>query len=273
MPPQSNDHSIAQVTSHPRDMTAEDLEIAIVVAHRPDLLGQLVDLARRSFGFYTNHYPYTINYPWVVEKVEGLSRGSRVLDIGAGVSPVPLLLAERGLFVDCVDNHRVIRTPPSAPDWNEWGFFDYGRLHPHLTAHHCDIIKFAPSARFDAIYSVSALAHMTRTVRQKTLRLCRDWLRPKGRLLLAIDVIPATDFLWNRSGGLEVEPPIRHGTVDGLVHELDSLGFQMQESRLLRTVYRSRTDLLFIDCTKGNDRNNEQHMTLIESANGERGTR
>jgi hypothetical protein len=37
------------------------------------------------------------------------------------------------------------------------------------------------------------------------------------RLLLAVDLLPKSDFLWNRSGGVEVEPPTEHGTVDDLV--------------------------------------------------------
>jgi SAM-dependent methyltransferase len=251
MLPSNHDGLSALPTGHPRDISAEDLDRALATARRPDLLRQLVDLSRQNFGFYTSHYPYTINYPWVIEKLEPLREGMRVLDIGAGVSPVPLLLAQRGLIVDCIDNHRVIRTPPSLPDWNEWGFFNYGMLHSNLTAHHSDVTEFTPRSSFDAIYSISALAHMRRNVRENTLRRCRDWLRPQGRLLLAIDVIPATDFLWNRSEGLEIEPPIRHGTLDSLRHQLITLRFRICEFRILRTVHKSRTDLLFIDCITG----------------------
>jgi hypothetical protein len=56
------------------------------------------------------------------------------------------------------------------------------------------------------------------------------------------------DFLWNLSEGDEVEPLLGHGTVDDLLGQLTSLGFQLSQSRVLRTLRRSRTDLLLIDC-------------------------
>jgi cyclopropane fatty-acyl-phospholipid synthase-like methyltransferase len=112
------------------------------------------------------------------------------------------------------------------------------------------VAEFTPPAPFDAIYSISVLAHMTRAVREDTLRRCRDWLRPGGCLLFAIDVIPSSDFLWNRSEGLEVEPPIQHGTVVDVVEQLAELGFEINESKVVRGVYKSRTDLLFIHCTR-----------------------
>src|SRR5882762_3479461 len=250
MLPSSPDQLSAPPTGHPRDISAEDLERALATARRPDLLRQLVNRSRKAFGFYTSHYPHTLNYPWVIEWLERIPKDSRVLDIGAGVSPVPLLLADRGLFVDCVDSHPVVRTLPTKPDWNEWGFFDYGALHENLTAHQCDIANFTPPAYYDAIYSISVLVHMTLDVREEVLRRCREWLRPQGLLLLAIDVIPASDFLWNRSEGHEVEPPVRHGTVDHVLHQLTGLGFQIDEFQLKRTVYKARTDLLFIACTR-----------------------
>ena len=230
-------------------------------APRPDLLHELVELSRTAFGFYTSHFPYTINYPWVVEKLERLPQGSRVADIGAGVSPVPLLLAQRGIFVDCIDNHTVVRTPPCAPDWNEWGFFDYATIHQNLSAHHFGVAEFHPTFRFDAIYSVSVLAHMTRAVREATLQSCRKWLTPQGLLLLAVDLIPASDFLWNRSEGVEVEAPIHHGTVEDLLQQLRVLGFVIHELQIRRTVYRSRTDLLFLVCTIAPDASNHTAIT------------
>jgi SAM-dependent methyltransferase len=235
-----------------RDISAADLQVALAAQPNADLLRQLVELSRSAFGFYPSHFPYTITYPWLCERIGQLPEGSRVLDIGAGVSPVPLYLARKGMIVDCVDNSRHIRTLPATKGWNEWGFLDYGALHPNLTSHHCDITKFAPSHRFDAIYSIAALAHMQRTIRENTLRRCRDWLQSNGLLLLAIDIIPSTDFIWNRSEGVEVEPPIQHGTIDDVLDQLKGLGFRVDECRVMRTIYKSRTDLLFIACGTGN---------------------
>ncbi len=238
---QSEPHS-----AHPRDISAADLRLALAEHENADLLLHLVKLSRQAFGFYTSQFSYTINYPWIAARLARLPAGARALDIGAGLSPVPLFLAEKGVRVDCVDNSSNIRQLPSAADWNEWGFFDYSVLHASLRAHHCDIMHFVPSARFDAIYSICVLAHMPRTVREKTLQDCHEWLVPKGRLFLAIDVIPSTDFLWNRTGNREVEAPVQHGTIEHVTGQLERLGFQIQECKVQRTVPKSRTDLLFI---------------------------
>jgi cyclopropane fatty-acyl-phospholipid synthase-like methyltransferase len=232
--------------SHPRDISADDFQIALASQRDPGSFSQLVELSRSAFGFYTSHFPHTINYPWIVERLEHLPAGSHLLDIGSGVSPVPLFLAGKNLFVDCVDNSAHVRRLPFADDWNEWGFFDYRALHPNLASRNCDIARFAPAQKFEAIYSIASLAHMPRATREEALRRCHDWLRPQGLLLLAIDVIPATDFIWNRSAGREIETPFQHGMIESVIEQLTRLGFRIDERRVLRTVYKSRTDLLFI---------------------------
>lgn len=232
--------------THPRDISAEDLAFALATQSDPALLSKLVELSRDAFGFFPSLYPHTINYPWAVERLRSLAARSRILDVGAGVSPVPLFLAGQGLLVDCVDNSQHVRTLPLAANCNEWGFLDYALLHPNLTSHHCDITEFTPSTTYDAVYAIASLAHMTRAIREETLRRAHAWLRPGGLLLLTIDVIPASDFIWNRTEGREVEPPIRHGTIQGVTDHLVGLGFNLGEVRVTRSVHKSRTDLLFI---------------------------
>ena len=104
-----------------------------------------------------------------------------------------------------------------------------------------------PAQPYDRIYSVSVLAHMTRAEREETVDLVSRWLEPGGRLLLAIDLLPKSDFLWNRSEGVEVEPPTEHGTVDDLLASIERAGLRITESTVRRTVYASRTDLLFVE--------------------------
>lgn len=235
---------------HPHDILAEDLERAIASASRPDLLKYLVAISREAFGFYTRHYPHTINYPWAAEKLERFAPGARVLDIGAGVSPLPLWAASRGLILDCVDGSEIVRTLPTHPDWNEWGYFDYGLLDTSITAHHCWISDFKPTHTYDAIYSMCSLAHMLSTEWKETLFLCRNWLRAGGLLLLCIDLIPRTYFLWNIASRVEFEPRVQHGTVSDVESHLVELGFDMGELRIRRNIPDSRTDLLFIDCAQ-----------------------
>jgi 2-polyprenyl-3-methyl-5-hydroxy-6-metoxy-1,4-benzoquinol methylase len=232
---------------HPYDIDDVELARARAEAPRPDLLDELIATGRAVFGFFPNHYPYTLNYPWVLERLELLSPGARVLDVGAGVSPLPILLAQRGLRVDCVDNSPTSRTMPVTAEWNEWGFFDYSTVDPHICSFRREAYEHESAQLYDRVYSVSVLAHMTRLDREKTVERVSEWLRPGGRLLLAIDLLPKSDFLWNRSEGVEVEPLIDHGTVDDLLASLERAGLRVTERRVRRAVHASRTDLLFVE--------------------------
>jgi hypothetical protein len=70
------------------------------------------------------------------------------------------------------------------------------------------VAKFALYAPFDAVYSISVLAHMPRVVREENLATMYYPAVQTGILLLAMDVLLSTDALWKRSESLEVEPPI-----------------------------------------------------------------
>lgn len=232
----------------PHDLGAVDFNEASRLSKRPDLLRQLVDLSRGTFGFYTGHFPRTIEYPWVAEKLETLHPGQRVLDVGAGLNPLPLFLSRRGVKVDTLDSHPVVRVPPTTPNWNEWGFYDYARVHPNLRSHHLNALTFQPESAFDVVYSVSVIEHMPRAVWEAMLDRCRGWLARNGRLVLTIDLIPGTQLLWNYSEGVAVEPVEVHGNVDDFVSCLRKLDFTPTEISIRRQVPKSRTDLLFIDC-------------------------
>lgn len=226
------------------ELDEDSLRRALETAERPDLLKALLDASQRAFGVKFRHYPHTINYPWILSCLETLPGESRVLDIGAGVSPMPFLLAEMGMFVDCVDNSDFTRTLPPSRDWNEWGFFDYGTLHRNLASHNCSASDFHPWRRYDAIYSASSIAHFPSRVREETLNHCWRWLKPGGRLVLTIDLIPGTDSVWNL-GGTD-ETPVQHGTYRDVERQLSELGLLIDESRVRRNVHRSRTDLWFL---------------------------
>ena len=53
-------------------MDDRDLARARAEALRPDLLDELVATGRAVFGFFPDHYPHTLNYPWVLERLEPL---------------------------------------------------------------------------------------------------------------------------------------------------------------------------------------------------------
>jgi 2-polyprenyl-3-methyl-5-hydroxy-6-metoxy-1,4-benzoquinol methylase len=238
----------ADSAAHPHDMSAADFNEASRLTQRPDLLRYLVDLSRETFGFYTSHFPRTIEYPWVAEKLESLRPGRRVLDIGAGLNPLPIFLARRGVKVDTVDSHPLVRVPPTDATWNEWGFYDYARMHPNLRSHQLNAFSFEPESPLDVIYSVSVIEHMPRATWEAILGRCRRWLGKNGRLVLTIDLISGTESLWNYSEGKVVEPVDVHGNIGDLVRCLDGLGFTPLESFVSEQVPKSKTDLFFIDC-------------------------
>jgi SAM-dependent methyltransferase len=233
---------------HPRDISEDDLSRAMQAAARPDLLLRLVDISRRTFGFFQATIIIRLAYPWVARILEDLSPGSRVLDVSAALNPLPIFFAERGATVECLDPHPLVRAPPPASDWSEWGFFDYGRVHSNLTAHNCTIANYTPIGDFDAIYSAAGIAHMPCEVRKNALRQCVELLLPEGRLLLTADLIPATEFLWNFSKGRMVEPPEQHGTIADVLQQISGLGVQINEARVHRMTPPARTDLLFVAC-------------------------
>jgi SAM-dependent methyltransferase len=228
----------------PQQLSEEDLARAYGECDRPDLLGELIGTAARVFGVHTRNYPYIFNYPWVAARLESLSAGAAVLEIGAGANPLPLYFSGRGLTVDAIDNADFTRTLPAGEDWNEWGYFDYGAIDPAITSRNVSVAEFEPRHLYDAIYSVSVLALMPRLVREDTLRRCRDWLKPGGLLLLAIDLIPGTDSLWNKGGSNET--PKEHGTYHDVEDQLRGSGFRITESRIMRGVWKARTDLHFL---------------------------
>jgi SAM-dependent methyltransferase len=233
----------------PAVLPVEHVTHALSLAERPDLLQRLIDTSRRAFGVHMGHFPHTLNYPWTASRLEGLPAGSRILDIGAGCSPLPLHLAESGMIVDCVDNSEFTRTLPAGEDWNEWGFFDYGTLHQNLAAHNVAIDEFTPWHQYEAVYSVGAIAHFPSLIREQTLKKCSAWLKPGGRLVLAVDLIPGADTLWNLGGSGET--PDQHGTCVDVERQLESLGLSIVESRICRGLERwSRTDLYFLVALK-----------------------
>jgi hypothetical protein len=151
------------------------------------------------------------------------------------------------MYVDCVDNSDFTRTLPAGDDWNEWGFFDYGAHHPNLVAKNISVLDFRPSHQYQAIYSVSVIAHMPSPIREQTLRLCGSWLAPGGKLVLSIDLIAGTDTLWNRGGSNET--PEEHGTWRDVESQVLSLGFEIDESRIRRQVRAAPVDLYFLSAT------------------------
>lgn len=232
---------------HPRDISPNSLNEALQKTKHPDLLRTLVDLSRAYLGFFTSHLPRSLEYPWLLHRLAGLPPAN-MLDIGAGVSPVPLFLAKAGHAVTTADHHTIVRTYATRSDWNEWGFLDYGQLHPGITSRHRPVETMVAWRKFDVVYSISVLEHMPKTIRRQVIERASLWLKPGGRLLLTLDLAPKTNDLWNRSEGNIVDKQ-GHGTVMDVLKELASSGFHVDGIDYFREIPDSSVDVVCIEAT------------------------
>lgn len=233
------------VNTHKRDIGSVNLNRAFSEVTRPDLLQYLVDVSRHNLGFYTSHYPRVFEYSWLLEQLESETE-KNVLDIGAGVCPLPLCLSEMGIHVTTVDYHSTIRMEQDKADWNEWGFLDYSLIDPKIQSTNMDFSKYKTRERFDSIYSISVIEHMPKKVRLEVLKKAAKLLKKDGSILLTIDLFPNTNDLWNLSENKAVEPIGVHGTIKTFKQELASLGFEIEKEHIQRDIYESRTDVYFI---------------------------
>ena len=229
------DASPPAAASANHDIGEAHLQWAIDRSPTPETLRRLVGLSRNHFGWFSKQVSRAFEYPWVATALQRLGR-KPVLDIGAGISPLPLLLAETGTNVVTMDNSPLTRDPDEGGrQWNGWGFLDYSALHPGIRSIHADAATTSqPPGMFPAIYSVSVLEHLPATARRAVWGRIAHWLEPGGSLFITVDLVPGTNRLWNRNGGQIVEPDAEHGDVDGVIEELRQLGFALTERVELR---------------------------------------
>src|SRR5258706_9240744 len=90
---------------HPRDISESDLAAMLALTPYPEALRELVACGREQAGFFPAHNPRALEYPWVLANVPAPLDGLRILDVGAGVNPLPFALAQRGASVVTLDNH------------------------------------------------------------------------------------------------------------------------------------------------------------------------
>ncbi len=236
--------------THAHDVPPDVFYAMLPYVARKDLLLMAMDASRGSFGFFNKTSIRMVEYPWMYEKLSGLATGASVLDIGAGVSPLPLMLANVGAKVDCVDGHSRILDVAKREEWSGWGFLNYAQFHSAIRSFHSDIMEFKPDRQYDAIYSTSVIEHMPRQVWEGTLDRAAAWLKSGGIMLLTLDLAPGTNHLWNRSEGLLVDPEGTHGTIDDLTERIGALHFSIVDQFVLRAIPHSRTDVVFIAAQK-----------------------
>ena len=216
------------------------------------LLGSLeelslcIDASLKAFGFFTAHDSRYFEYPCVVQALRALgARGALAVEIGAGLSPIPLLLAEAGLRVKTCNSGTIVHNVAEHP--SEWGFFNYSRLSKNIESFNRDFsgLELAEDS-VDIIYSISVIEHMPATVRRDAIETSGRALRRDGKLVLTLDLVPGSNALWNRNLGKEVESPDAHGDLCSLIDELRQAGFGIEYLDLKRSLPRSRTDIAVV---------------------------
>ncbi len=174
---------------------------------------------------------------------EHLPLGSRLVDVGAGVTPLAPFLTSQGYEVETVDPSPVIRQWPPQPDWNEWDFLDYGAVGMARHSWNCTLDQVPTQPPFDGAYSISVIEHVPATVRRSLLADISTRTSLGGLVVLTIDLVRGTDHLWNLNLGVIVEEIADHGTLDDVVSECAVAGLELLRKETVRDWGDTRVDI------------------------------
>lgn len=208
-----------------------------IISHHDnyDMLLKIVNMSRNNFGWFTRHLPRVYEYTWIVQQLHDI-RGKTMLDIGTGISPIPLFLAREGAKIVTVDHHNVIRKLDEDRNlWNEWGFFDYSVLDKSIQSFNSGIESLTfPNNYFDIVYSISTIEHIPANIRRQIWVNANSWMKRGSQLVLTVDLIRGTKHLWNYDEEQVIEDVTSHGSLQDLISEITHLGFELAKNELLQ---------------------------------------
>jgi len=235
----------------PNDIQQENLDFALNSTSDSSILLELVNLSRKNFGWFVKHLPRSFEYPWLINQIDDFD-DKLFLDIGAGVTPLPIYLAEKNSHIFTLDPHPVVRNMNENPsDWNEWGFLDYSVINKNIQSLNINAENANfPENYFDYIYSISVIEHVPAETRREIWKKISQWIKPQGALLLTIDLYPNEETLWNFAEGKEVENISTHGNLSTLKDEIQVHGFKLHKYEFLRKIPQSRVDCVFLSFRK-----------------------
>ncbi|WP_416915296.1 MAG: hypothetical protein ACMUJJ_14995 [Roseicyclus sp.] len=213
----------------------------------PDLpLEPVIDVSREKLGFFSSHAPRLFEYPWVLKTLAELETRS-CADFGAGVSPIPLMLAQRGNVVATVDrSERTVEVKPDAT-LTEWGFLDYAALDPRIVSFNQSFEAVDFPTALDAIYSISVIEHVPAKIRRRIFAHMGLLLPKGGHFVATLDLKPASLDLWN-SDRRKIVDQVGHGTLQDLIDELSVNGLKLEHLQIERELPGAGTDVAALVC-------------------------
>ena len=214
-------------------------------------LVKIINFSKKHFGWFSRHIPRLFEYPWFTRQIDDAHK-KRILDIGTGISSLPIFLANEGATVVTVDNHQIIRElDDDKYTWNEWGFFDYSKINKNIISYNSSIESVnLPKEDFDYIYSVSVIEHLPKSIRKILWKKINYWLKSNGVLLLTIDLIKDSEQLYNVDEYYTVDFE-NHGTLDDIKKEFIENGFKLESCDFNKKyINDSSTYLAFLRLTK-----------------------
>lgn len=158
---------------------AELLEIDKEIAATVDT-ANLVGSQKPPVGFYpSEHWSRVFEYVWAIERLTetlGSINGKKILDVGSGISPLPVYLARHGAQVTSLDTHPayLYQRPGELPD---------------VKVIKMDAQEWRGQEQIDAITCISVVEHIPGV---NLVQLFSQWLYENTRrmptLLITLDI-------------------------------------------------------------------------------------
>lgn len=235
------------------DINVLDLYRGILQSKTPQLLIDLVKESRELLTFFPKTTIRLNEYPWLANYLSAnrLIQNKLIVDLGAGVSILPIYLAEKGARVTTIDSHpNCTRKKSDILNWNEWGFLDYSMFSEKIKSLNTDASCARLDEKVDIIYSISVIEHLPSNLRKKIIFNSSSLLKSGGLFLITMDLIPGKKRLWNLNEGKKVESNIYHGRLKTVLKEIENSDFKVISHEVERGVFKSRTDVAYIIAEK-----------------------
>lgn len=213
-------------------------------AHLP--IDRVIATSRDRLGFFTAHPPRLFEYPWMLETLTKLGCRS-VADFGAGVSPIPLMLAQNGVSVCTVDlSDSIVEVKPGSK-LSEWGFLDYAALDSTITSFNQSFETVDFPTPLDAVYSISVIEHVPARIRRRIFAHIGMLLPVGGHFVATLDLKPGSLDLWNFDRRMIVDEK-DHGTLHDLIRELEANRLKIIGLQIEPGLAGGGTDVAAITC-------------------------